>query len=321
MAYSTGKGNLLMADRMINIDSVCAIVVTYNPNIEELKENMESVVHQVGGICIVDNSTDASLQEKLLAFQDNKKFHVLSNKGNYGIAFAQNIGMKWALDKGYEAFFQLDQDSKLMEDTVLKLVNEYNFLLSQDKKIACIGPLAFDRDKSEDDVYHNYNSTNERIIKVPQTLSSGSLIPKDAFIGIGGMEEDLFIDLVDYEWCWRAEKQGYSTYVTNDVKMAHRLGEDRYHFLGKSIGVPSPIRHYYQFRNTLEMLKRSYVPLNFKVKYIPILLFKFFFFSLFVKPRAVRFRMMVKGTMDALRGVKGNINGDRPGIVRIQSHE
>jgi rhamnosyltransferase len=321
MAYSTGKGNLLMADSMININSVCAIIVTYNPNIEELNENMQSVVHQVGGICIVDNSTDAALQERLSTFQDIESVHVITNKGNYGIAFAQNIGMKWALDNGYEAFFLLDQDSKLMEDTVFKLVNDYNSLVKQDKKIACIGPLAFDRDKSEDDVYHNYGSNTDRIIKVQQTLSSGSLIPKNAFIEIGGMEEDLFIDIVDYEWCWRAEEMGYSTFVTNDVKMAHRLGEDRYHFLGKSIGVPSPIRHYYQFRNTLEMFKRSYVPLNFKIKYIVILLFKFFFFSLFVKPRAVRFRLMLKGTMDALRGVKGNINGDRPGIVRLQSHE
>jgi len=129
------------------------------------------------------------------------------------------------------------------------------------------------------------------------------------------MEEDLFIDLVDYEWCWRAEKLGFSTYVTNEVKMAHRLGEDRYHFLGKSIGVPSPIRHYYQFRNTIIMFNRSYVPLSFKLKYMLILPFKFFFFALFVNPRAVRFRMISKGIIDAFKGVKGDINGDRPNMV------
>ena len=98
--------------------------------------------------------------------------------------------------------------------------------MSKNQKVACIGPLAFDRDKSEEDVYHSYGSGNERIIEVQQTLSSGSLIPKKAFIEIGGMEEDLFIDLVDYEWCWRAQKQGFSTFVTKEVKMAHRLGED-----------------------------------------------------------------------------------------------
>ncbi|MDR7078835.1 rhamnosyltransferase [Neobacillus niacini] len=314
MAYSIGKGNLQMTDSILTIQNVCGILVTYNPNVEELKENIESVVHQVGRICIVDNSTDTILQKKVLDLQQEESLHVISNKGNFGIAAAQNIGMKWALQKGFNAFFLLDQDSKLMEETVFKLVGEYNDIASQNQNIACIGPLAFDRDKTEEDVYHSYDG-DERIIKVQQTLSSGSLIPKNAFIQIGGMEEDLFIDLVDYEWCWRAEKIGYSTYVTKEVKMAHRLGEDRYHFLGKSIGVPSPIRHYYQFRNTLIMFNRSYVPLSFKLKYMIILLFKFFFFSLFVKPRSVRLRMISKGVIDALKGVKGDINGDRPKMV------
>jgi rhamnosyltransferase len=97
--------------------------------------------------------------------------------------------------------------------------------------------------------------------------------------------------------------------------MAHRLGEDRYHFFGMSIGVPSPIRHYYQFRNTIIMFNRSYVPLSFKCKYMIILLFKLFFFSIFVKPRAIRFKMMSKGILDAMKGVKGDINGVRPNMV------
>lgn len=315
MAYPIGKGNLQMAESMITINNVCAILVTYNPKIEELKENMESVINQVGGICIVDNSTDGDLQRKVLAFQDVDTIHVISNKGNLGIAFAQNIGMDWALKKGYEAFFLLDQDSKLIDETVSKLVRDYNFLVSQNKKIACIGPLAFDRDKTEEDVYNNYGNGDDRIIKVQQTLSSGSLIPKNSFVQIGGMEEDLFIDLVDYEWCWRAEKMGYFSFVTKEVKMAHRLGEDRYHFLGKSIGVPSPIRHYYQFRNTIIMFKRSYAPLNFKLKYLLILPFKVFFFTFFVNPRLTRLRMITKGIIDAFKGVKGNINGERPKMV------
>lgn len=304
-----------MTESRMKIQDVCGIVVTYNPDIDELKENIESVINQVGGICIVDNSTDMTLQKKVLVFEGYNNIFVVSNNGNVGIATAQNIGMNWAIENGFNAFFLLDQDSKLMEDTVFKLVNEYNYLLDQNKKIACIGPLAFDRDRSEKDVYHSFDSGNERIIEVKQTLSSGSLIPKGSFIEIGGMEDDLFIDLVDYEWCWRAEKMGYSTFVTKEVKMAHRLGEDRYHFLGRSIGVPSPIRHYYQFRNTLIMFNRHYVPISFKVKYSLILPFKFFFFTLFVKPRAVRFKMITKGIIDALKGVKGNINGDKTNIV------
>lgn len=187
MAYSIRKGNLQMTESILTNQNVCGILVTYNPNIDELKENIGSVIHQVGGICIVDNSTDAALQKKVMDFQQEDSLHVISNRGNFGIAAAQNIGMNWALEKGFDGFFLLDQDSKLMEETVSKLVGEYNHILSQNQKIACIGPLAFDRDKTEEDVYHSFGSGDERIIKVQQTLSSGSLIPKHAFIQIGGM--------------------------------------------------------------------------------------------------------------------------------------
>ena len=58
-----------MVNSKINIQDVCGIVVTYNPNIEELKENLDSVFNQVGGICIVDNSTDQVLQQEILDFR------------------------------------------------------------------------------------------------------------------------------------------------------------------------------------------------------------------------------------------------------------
>ena len=51
------------------------------------------------------------------------------------------------------------------------------------------------------------------------------------------------------------------------------------------------------------------------MKYIPILLFKLFFFTLFVQPRVLRFKMMSKGIVDAVKGVKGDINGKRANIV------
>lgn len=296
-----------MRNDMIENINVCAIVVTYNPNIIDLKENIDSVLDQVGMVCIVDNSTDTHIQKEILTFMKKEKIHIISNNGNYGIAFAQNIGMSWALENEYDAFLLLDQDSTLKRNSVTKLITGYHSLLDLNKKVACIGPVAFDRDKSEDQLYHSYGSGDKNIIEVQQTLSSGSLIPKESFINVGGMEEGLFIDIVDYEWCWRAKKKDYSTFVTNEVKMAHRLGEDRYHFFGMSIGIPSPVRHYYQFRNTIKMINRSYVPLNFKLKYILILPFKFLFFTIFIKPKYIRFKMMLKGIRDGFLGVDGKI--------------
>lgn len=284
---------------------VCAIFVTYNPDLDEFTENLQSVIHQVGHICIVDNSTNESLQQGIINLSKRFNNKAIINGENIGIASAQNKGFKWAIENGYEAFLLLDQDSKLKEDTVSGLIQSYHSLIKQGFKVACVGPLAYNRDKTEEDVYHIPTSEEQDVIEVQETLSSGSLISKQTLTEVGYMEESLFIDLVDYEWCWRAKLKGYSTYIANKVKVAHRLGDDRHKILGINIGIPSPMRHYYQFRNTIKMLFRSYVPFNFKRRYIILLPIKFFFYPIFAGKGLLRLKMIIKGLIHGIKGVDG----------------
>jgi len=39
------------------------------------------------------------------------------------------------------------------------------------------------------------------------------------------MNEDLFIDWVDFEWCWRARKKGYKIIGNANVVITHQLGD------------------------------------------------------------------------------------------------
>ncbi|WP_449623026.1 glycosyltransferase family 2 protein [Robertmurraya sp. Marseille-Q9965] len=289
-----------MKEKELRIHDVCAIVITYNPDMDEFKENLNSVFNQVGAICIVDNSTSVSHQREIARIELPCNFKVITINDNVGIAKAQNLGIDWAIENGYKATLLLDQDSKLLRDTVEKLLGGYIQLKENGKKVACVGPLAFDRDQNEDNIYHGYDSS-DNIIEVRETLSSGSFIPVEAILNVGDMESALFIDLVDYEWCWRARKKGYITYIMSEVKLAHRLGE------GKTFGVKkgSPIRHYYQFRNTILLFSRGYVPTSFKLKYLILLPIKFFFFPIFADKKLLRFKMILKGIYDGFRGVTG----------------
>jgi len=56
-------------------------------------------------------------------------------------------------------------------------------------------------------------------------LSSGSLVPLDVIDKVGGMEEELFIDQVDTEWCLRARSMGYRVFGAFGAILEHRLGE------------------------------------------------------------------------------------------------
>jgi rhamnosyltransferase len=119
------------------------------------------------------------------------------------------------------------------------------------------------------------------------------------------LDDSLFIDGVDHEWCWRASfKLQLRFFIIESVILSHMLGEGDRHFLIRKVAIPTPFRTYFQFRNYFKLVKRNYVPIYWKFsngfKYI----IKYFYFSLMVKPRMEYFKMINKGIIDGLRNNK-----------------
>jgi rhamnosyltransferase len=82
------------------------------------------------------------------------------------------------------------------------------------------------------------------------------------------MREELFIDHVDTDWFMRAQQRGWAAYGACSANMEHRLGDRTLRFwLGgwREIALHSPLRHYYQFRNSTFLFLRSRYPLRWKV--------------------------------------------------------
>jgi rhamnosyltransferase len=292
----------------LETNQVCAVLVTYYPNMEEIKQNIDSLLSDFHGICIVDNSANEKVKNELQKMiSDNS--HIINIdflNDNYGIAKAQNVGIDWAFANKFNAILFLDQDSLFPKGYLSKLCEAYNYLVENGKRVGCLGPVATNRDLLNEESYNSIKSNSE-FLEVDKTLSSGSLITKEVLNEVGVMDADLFIDLVDYEWCWRAKNKGYCTYILNTINMPHRLGEGRIKFLGLNIGIPSPIRHYYQFRNTIQLFKRKYIPIKFKLTYIVLLPMKLLFYSLIIPNRSKRLKYMLKGILDGITDKKGSI--------------
>lgn len=295
----------------LTIQDICVVVVTYNPNPDEVVANILLLVSNSISICIVDNSTDLNCSTKL-SLLEQSNLHIITFNANLGIAKAQNVGSSWAFSSGYQAIVMVDQDSLITSTMIEALVKTYNEL-SASYKVACLGPIAYDKDKGESSQYNSVtlDANTQVAYKVETTLSSGMLIHKEALLQIGSMDEQLFIDLVDWEWCWRAKSKGYTVFVTPLVKMPHKLGEDRKSLgFSFSLGVPAPIRHYYQFRNYFLLLNREYVPFSFKIKYAIINTFKLFYYSTMLRPRIRRFQYSLKGIKDGVTMMLSNRNLD-----------
>jgi rhamnosyltransferase len=286
-----------------------ALYVCYNPNLNELKLNINSIKEQVNEIIIIDN-TEKPSSELINFFNEITKKNVIPIQlmENVGIAAAQNKGISMFFNKGFDGVLLMDQDSLPPDNMVEELVGGIIELTQKGIKLACIGPTI--RNKDTKKVYKPLlnKGSNEfsKYIKKDSIISSGTIILREPYENIGGFEAELFIDIVDFEWCWRAREKGYGCFVAEHIFMEHRVGEGKlFPFL--NLLVPNPIRHYYQFRNFIILLKRPYVPFYWKLRGMVEKSLELLLFPIFLSERKLRLKLMLKGCKHGLLNRKGKL--------------
>ncbi|WP_255485516.1 glycosyltransferase family 2 protein [Cronobacter sp. JZ38] len=288
---------------------IYSIITTYNPEIKHLNILLEAISKQ-STMLVICNNSEQKLDPDILNCTKNVK--IINFGKNLGIAEAQSIGMKWAFENGADFILQMDQDSTPHDDMVAQLLRCYEELTEAGYKVGLVGAQDYDRFTGEVNkarvkkgkpLYKNYYYT------VDSTLSSGSLIPKTAWEKVGGMRDDLFIDAVDHEYCWRLRSKGFLTIRNLHALLGHRLGDGRFKILSLiSVGLPSPFRHYYATRNIFLLLKEKHVPLFWKISSLVKLSGKVIFYPIFLPKGKERMRYFLKGIKDGVHGKTGKMS-------------
>ncbi|MDX8380851.1 MAG: glycosyltransferase family 2 protein [Ghiorsea sp.] len=231
--------------------NVSLVLVTYNPEKEDLVTLLQSIEKQVQSIFIVDNTPNRS---GCLDEIKGNNISVLYLEENMGIAYAQNTGINKALEKKSDYIMLSDQDTVYPVNYVENMLEPF----ANQSKIAAIAPLF----KDTNHVKANEGFIEKRLVgskriypteglhDVFQVIASGKIIASKYLSDIGLMDENLFIDCVDLEWCWRARKKGYKIIGNANVVVTHTLGDLVVNMGFKDVSLRSPIRHYYMTRNS-----------------------------------------------------------------------
>lgn len=270
------------------------VLVLYNPNENILKKTIRSVEDQVDVIFVSDNTPSPYF----VAENYSPKIVYQRMNGNVGIAAAQNVGVRYFQERGFDFVFYLDQDSIVQENMVASLVANYNKLLAMNIKVGAVGPRPVNRQSNKKYVgsVKKGVAIQDSITEVTELISSASLIPVGVFRTAGLMDETLFIDGVDHEWCWRAHKQGqYRFFICEDVLLSHQLGEGDRFFVVRKVAIPTPFRTYYQYRNYFLLIRREYVPMYWKLSNGFKYFIKIFYYPIFIAPRNKYFVNIWKG--------------------------
>lgn len=279
-----------------------AVIVLYNPASDLLVDCIESIVDQVDEICVIDNSKDN--HSSLFRTYGVKKVHYNPLGKNIGIASAQNIGIKYFQDKNYDFIIFSDQDSVSSKSLVQNLIDGY-LKLSEKNDISCIGPMPINRKSRQPYLYKECVIEKKEDLGLKYNvmhsiISSYSLVPVSNFSEVGLMNERLFIDFVDQEWCWRAAAYNKKkSIMLAEIEIEHELGVSSL-FMGHRINVSSPFRMYYQTRNLLWLCRKSYVPVYWKTMNMKKIIMKFFYYSIVPKERFHYLVRMLRGFSDGI---------------------
>ncbi len=284
---------------------IAAVMTAYKPDSGLI--NRFSTLLGICDFIVVSDNTPGGCDE----LSPPSGFIFIHNLENIGLGPALNIGITEARKLGARIVLLFDQDSTPSENFVRNMISQLEFATIQYGLKCCIGPTHVD-DRAHQLETNNLESVPtgscqslEPLREVACLPTSGMIFRLDALHFDEGFADDLFLDLVDFEWCWRLRENGWHFFRTPSINMFHRLGEAQRRFLGITFHVPAPYRHYFQFRDTLRLSVRGYVPNYSKARLLGVLPFKFLAFPFILDNGFERVQWMLLGLRDAIFGVRG----------------
>ncbi len=295
--------------------ALACIIVTYYPKISILARQIESLPTDAA-VVIVDNASGRhSTDELQKLISTRQRANLLTNAYNQGLAAAINKGIKKVCRVWPETRFALllDQDSEPQAGSIEALLKGFTTLEASGITVGCVGPSLLDIATG---LYHGFHqhdrwrwkrvfpeSGNNEPIPCANLNGSGTLVPIDLFLKLGGLEEGLFIDHVDTEWAFRVTATGYGLFGIPNAVFEHRMGDDSrriWLFGWRTWPMRSAQRHYYLFRNATILMCRNYVPLVWKIWAVIKLLLTACIHGLTDPQRWAQLRCMLRGFYDGL---------------------
>ncbi|MDO8903918.1 glycosyltransferase family 2 protein [Hydrogenophaga sp.] len=258
---------------------VCAIVVTYQPELPVLTPLLEQLDAAGCDFIVIDNGSSNSGEIQAVL---NGKLHALGfieNGRNIGQAAALNVALDKVKIHGHELALLFDQDSSIGPDFVSRMLRAWGEAQRvKPDHVAAIGPRLVEPRSGRRMPFRTFHRLLEKketrvradadLIETAFLITSGSLISMVALGRIGAMRSDYFIDNVDLEWCFRARASGFELYGTDHATLQHRIGEDSSNPLVRHgiVVQHSALRYYYSTRNRLHLHQQPYTPTVWRIK-------------------------------------------------------
>jgi len=249
------------------VASVAGVILNYRTPADTLlaARSLEASRRPVSPIVVVDNGGDPDCERLLAA--GRAEVRVVRTTTNLGFSGGCNVGTRDALARGAGLVLLLNSDAVVAPDTLGRL----EALLAAEPRAGIVAPLVVSR--AEPGVvssagiafstfsgrmrHHGFGRRTEELAsETPRRVTAASgcamLVRRAVFEQAGLFDERYFYTFEDIDFCRRAARAGWETWVVPSALV--------YHEGHRSIGPESSARLYYAARNHL-LLARTIAPL------------------------------------------------------------
>ena len=201
---------------------IAVVIVTFNGAIW-IKKNLNSLLNSNYpiDIIIVDN---ASTDETINIVKQFKAIELIQNKSNLGFGKANNIGIDWAIKKGADAIFLLNQDTWIYENTISNLAEA----LFENPNLGIVSPIHYSADEITLDENFNTYFNRFKIVEDSESLrivsfinAAAWLVSKECFSKTGYFDPIFNHYGEDRNFCERVKYHGFNIGVVKNAAICH----------------------------------------------------------------------------------------------------
>lgn len=276
---------------------IAAGIVSCNPDLNRLTENINAIINQVSLLVLADNGSDNIEAIKKLISTYPDKIKLIVSEKNMGIAWALNRIMENAGMHGADWVITLDHDSVCPDNIINNYCSYLDSVSANENNIGILCPSIIDKNIGVLEGGH------EDARPVARCITSGSLTSYAGWLAVGGFDEKMFIDGVDFDYCDRLWLADYKVIRVGYIKLSHELGKMTSHkFFFKTVRVQNhnPVRKYYIVRNRFYLARKRKKCFSiisafcFTIKFsITIMLYE--------KQKSAKIKAVIKGVRDGLK--------------------
>ena len=243
--------------------SVAIIIVNYNGTEDTIEcvKSLNKINYDNYKIFVIENGSSKKPSKEQIDYLKGKVVYIESAE-NLGFSGGNNIGIRKALEMGFDYVLLLNNDTTVEPDFLHILINA-----ATDKsnvgivggKIVFYGKPSYLwygggylNEKSGGGSHERWNELNPPdtgdIREVTFITGCLMLIPIEVVKKVGLLSEEYFLYAEDTDFCYKVIKAGYKLWFCENTLV--------YHKVSASTGATSAMTQYYMVRNVLYLTKK-----------------------------------------------------------------